>query len=136
MSKAVSRLLVDTSAFIAHLRGHAQVKEDLQRAEQLFVSPIVLGELRAGFLKGSKPKHNERLLVDFLHSPRMQIVVIDDETSERYALIHDFLRRRGTPVPVNDLWIAASAAQHGLRVLTTDSHFGQIPHVLISLFQS
>jgi len=131
----VTRLLLDTSAFIAHLRDHAPVKDALRRAEDVLVSSIVLGELRAGFLKGSRAKRNERLLRDFLDSPRVRIVVIDEETSERYALIHDFLRRRGTPIPINDLWIAASAAQHGLRLLTSDRHFDHVPHVLVELIE-
>ncbi len=131
----MSRFLIDTSAYIAHLLDHPPVKEVLRRAERVFVSPIVLGELRAGFLKGSKAEHNKRSLADFLGSPRVQTLVVDDETAERYALIHDFLRRRGKPIPVNDIWIAASAAQHGLRLVTTDGHFKEIPQVLVELIE-
>jgi len=131
----VSRLLIDTSAYVALLLNHAPVKEALRRADGVFVNPIVLGELRAGFLEGSKTQRNERLLADFLGSPRVQAVVIDDETSERYALIYDFLRRSGRSIPVNDIWIAASAAQHGLRLVTTDGHFKEIPHVLVELME-
>jgi tRNA(fMet)-specific endonuclease VapC len=131
----VSRLLIDTSAYIALLLNHGPVKEALRRADGVFVNPTVLGELRAGFLKGSKTQRNERLLADFLDSPRVQTVVIDDETSERYALIYDFLRRSGRPIPVNDIWIAASAAQHGLRLVTTDGHFKEIPQVLVELLE-
>ena len=131
----VSRVLIDASAYIAHLLDHLPVKEVLRRSEGVFVTPIVLGELRAGFLKGSKAQHNERLLADFLGSPRVQTVVIDDETSERYAQIHDFLRRKGRPIPVNDIWIAASAAQHGLRLVTSDGRFKEIPQVLVELIE-
>lgn len=132
----MSRLLVDTSAYVAHLLDHRPVKDALQGAEDIVLSPIVLGELRAGYLKGSRALHNQRVLVDFLRLPRVQVVAIDEETSERYALIHDFLRKRGTPIPVNDMWIAASAAQHGLRLLTTDGHFKDIPHLLVELVEA
>ena len=104
----MSRVLLDTSTYIAHLID--PFREGFQRrSEGVFVTPIVLGELRAGFFKGSKAQHNLRLLAVFLSSPRVQTVVIDDDTSERYAQIHDFLRRTGRPIPVNDIWIAASA---------------------------
>ena len=61
--------------------------------------------------------------------------MIDDETSHRYAAIHDHLRRKGTPVSPNDLWIAASAAQHGLMVVTLNGDFDVIPHVLVRKFE-
>jgi predicted nucleic acid-binding protein len=60
------------------------------------------------------------------------VPVIDEETSHRYAAIHDYLRRQGTPVSANDIWIAASAAQHGLRVVTIDGDFDRIPQVLVT----
>jgi tRNA(fMet)-specific endonuclease VapC len=60
--------------------------------------------------------------------------VIDEETSQRHAYIHDYLRRKGTPVSPNDLWIAASAWQHGLVVLTLDGDFSKIPEVIVRRF--
>jgi tRNA(fMet)-specific endonuclease VapC len=110
------------------------MKDVPRRSESIFVTPIVLEELRAGFLKGSKAQQN-KLLAEFLGSPRVQTVIIDDDTSERYAQIHDYFRRKGWPIPVNDIWIAASAAQHGLRLLTTDGHFKEIPQVLVELIE-
>jgi tRNA(fMet)-specific endonuclease VapC len=101
----------------------------------LFLSPIVLGELRSGFLEGRRREENEKELQEFLASPRCSVLVVDDETSHRYAVIHDYLRRRGTPVSPNDLWIAASAAQHGLTVVTLDVDFDAIPHVLVRRFE-
>ena len=91
---------------------------------------MVLGELLAGFLMGRNEKRNRDILEDFLSSPRVTIVEIDEETSERYALIVQSLRMKGTPIPTNDLWIAASAMQHGLRVLTTDKHYLKVPQII------
>ena len=99
------------------------------------MSVITLGELRAGFLKSRKPRQNQTLLQRFLGTPRVRVVGIDEDTSDRYAVIFDHLRRSGTPVPVNDLWIAASAFQHGFRLLTLDDHFRRIPHVRVDFFQ-
>jgi predicted nucleic acid-binding protein len=94
----------------------------------------VLGELRAGFLKGNKARQNEETLQRFVATPRCGVLSIDDECAERYALIHDYLRRQGTPVSPNDLWIAASATQHGLRIATLDGDFERIPHVVVDRY--
>lgn len=127
------RCLVDTSAYSAFLRGHEAIAEEMRLADALVLTPIVLGELMAGFRKGTRFANNMERLRDFLSSPRARWVPLDDETADRYSIIQDSLRRAGTPVPANDLWIAASAMQHGLRLLTTDPHFQRIPQVAVRL---
>jgi len=127
----VSRLLIDTSAYSAWVRGYARVREPIEQADALYVSVVVIGELLGGFLGGSRQKQNETWLRDFLSAPRVEVLPIDEGTTPPYAAIYSELRRRGTPVSPNDLWIAASAYQHGLRVLTLDGDFRQIPHVLV-----
>jgi predicted nucleic acid-binding protein len=126
------RLLVDTSAYSAFLRGHEPVVDELRRADRLVLTPIVLGELLAGFRKGSRFEENLERLRDFLGSARVRAVSLDDETADRYSILHDTLRRAGTPVPTNDLWIAASAMQHGLTLVTTDPHFRRLPQIVVS----
>jgi tRNA(fMet)-specific endonuclease VapC len=128
----MSRLLLDTSAYSAIRRGDERLRELTQEAQEIHLSPIVLGELRAGFLKGERPAENEAQLQEFLASTRCHVPAIDEETAHRYGAIHDYLRRRGTPVSPNDLWIAASAAQYGLRVVTLDGDFDRIPQVLVT----
>jgi tRNA(fMet)-specific endonuclease VapC len=117
------------------MRAHPEVGRALREAEEVCLTVIVLGELRAGFLRGSRVRRNEEQLRDFLSQPRVRVLDLDQETSERYAVIRNDLRRRGTPVAANDLWIAASAFQHGLRVLTTDGDFKLIPQVLVHHFE-
>jgi tRNA(fMet)-specific endonuclease VapC len=127
----VTRILLDTSAYSALLRGDERVRDALRQADEIRVNPVVLGELLAGFLRGGKRQKNEAELRRFLASPRVQVVGIDAQTAERYALVLASLRRRGKPIPSNDLWIAASAAQHGLRLLTLDAHFLEVEQILV-----
>ena len=130
----MTRLLLDSSAYIAFKKRHPEVIEALPQAEEIWMSPIVLGELRAGFLQGSKREGNERELRMFLESPRVSVLAVDDETSERYATIRVALKKAGTPVAANDIWIAASAMQHGLPILTFDRDFQKIPQVIVHHF--
>jgi predicted nucleic acid-binding protein len=126
------RLLLDTSAYSAIGRGDERLRVLTREAEEIHLSPIVLGELRAGFLRGQRPTANEEVLQQFLASPRCRVPEIDEETAHHYAAIHHYLRQQGTPVSPNDLWIAASAAQHALRVVTLDGDFDRIPQVLVT----
>ena len=125
------RLMLDTSAYSAFLKGHAEVKAFLQEASQIVVNPIVLGELQAGFRAGGRKHKNESELRDFLNSPRVSIANVDSETALRYAEIWHFLRQAGTPIPTNDIWIAATTMQHGLRLLTTDEHYHRVVQILV-----
>jgi predicted nucleic acid-binding protein len=117
------RLLLDTSAYSAFKRGLPALVEAIRQATLIVLTPVVLAELLSGFVRGSQEQRNRRELHDFLRSPRVRVLPIGAETAERFAVIHRDLHERGTPIPTNDLWIAASAMEHGLRVLTTDAHF-------------
>jgi predicted nucleic acid-binding protein len=77
---------------------------------------------------------NEAELQKFLTSPRVGLLDITEETAERYAVILNSLWRAGTPIPTNDIWIAATAMEYGLRVVTTDSHYQKIPQIMVDHF--
>ena len=98
-----NQIMLDTSAYSAFLRGNQQIKLSLQHADEFFLNPIILGEIVAGFIMGTRERKNRTILQEFLSSPRVKIVSIDEETSERYGVITSYLRKKGTPVPTNDL---------------------------------
>lgn len=128
------RLLVDTSAYSGFMRGHPEIKVAIQEADEIYVNSIVLGELGAGFIKGLSRRKNEAELKRFLGSPRVNLVDVTENTAERYAVILNSLWQAGTPIPTNDIWIAASAMEHGLQVVTTDDHYQKMPQILVKYF--
>ncbi|MBM4124432.1 MAG: type II toxin-antitoxin system VapC family toxin [Nitrospira sp.] len=130
----MTRLLLDTSVYIAAKKNLPAAAETLAHVDEIVVTPIVLGELRAGFLQGSKTETNERELRAFLDSPRVTIPPLDEETAGRYAIIRTALKKAGTPISTNDIWIAASAMQYGLPILTSDADFKKIPQVIVHHF--
>jgi tRNA(fMet)-specific endonuclease VapC len=125
----LTKLCLDTSAYSQFKRGRTDVVELLDAAEWVGVPAIVLGELRAGFGAGNRARVNERDLVLFLHNASVHVLDVDDTSSRVYADIVLALRKAGTPLPTNDIWIAAVAAREGASVLTYDAHFRAIPRV-------
>lgn len=127
---------LDTSAYSNFRRGNEEVAALLDRAEAVGVPTIALGELRTGFLLGHRREHNEAELATFIDHPAVEIFEVDAEVSRLYAEIVVDLRKAGTPVPTNDIWIAAIAARNGAAVLTCDEHFqriGRVGAVVVSL---
>lgn len=125
----MSRYCLDTSAYSHFQRGDGRVIEILDRAEWLGVPATTLGELRTGFLLGSRSAENETTLRRFLANPVVEELPADGDVSLHYAEIVVDLRRAGTPVPTNDIWIAATAVRFGALVLTYDGHFRRIGRV-------
>ncbi|MCD6679518.1 MAG: type II toxin-antitoxin system VapC family toxin [Burkholderiaceae bacterium] len=98
----------------------------LARAYLLYLNSIVLGELLAGFAAGTRDASNRAQLSRFLASPRVVVLNVTDETADRYALVYASLRRKRQPMPTNDLWIAASALERGVALLTLDERFARV----------
>lgn len=123
---AVIKLLLDTNTYTAFKRNHSDVCDLLRHAHTIALNAVILGELKAGFAFGGKETQNLQELEQFLAKPRIMQLPIDSQTAKHYALIYKQLRSKGQPIPTNDLWIAATARQHQLSVLTFDKHFKQI----------
>jgi tRNA(fMet)-specific endonuclease VapC len=129
-------ILLDTSGYSAFRRGHPGILREIQEADGIFVTPVILGELLAGFLKGGRAAKNRADLDVFLASDRVRVVDVDPGTSERYAVILEDLREAGAPIPTNDIWIAASAMQHGLRIVTTDGHYRKVHQIIVGYHET
>jgi len=120
------KLLLDTSAYSAFNRGDARLKSYFQSTNTLILPLIVIGELRAGFAVGSRQRTNERLLQRFIDSPNVEIVPLSMATTQHFAAIYSELRRQGTPIGTNDIWIASLSREHSLELLTLDKDFKNI----------
>ena len=119
-------ILLDTSAYTAFMRGEPEVVEVIARAGKILLTSVVLGELLAGFAAGMREPKNRAELARFIESPRVEVLPVTAETADCYALVWLGLRRKGQPIPTNDLWIAASTMEHGAALLTRDAHFAHI----------
>lgn len=124
------RILLDTCAYSAFKKNHKEIVKTIEQAYEVYFNPIVLGELDAGFRYKQQKKRQDEL-TEFLDSFRVKIIPIDKGTIEPYSVITNSLWKAGTPLAADDIWIAASAMQHGLTVLTTDADFQKIPQIMI-----
>lgn len=120
------KVVIDTNVYVAFKRGIAGAVTLFRSTERIVVSTIVVGELLAAFQGGSRERLNRKELDLFLDSPRVEIVPVDEETAAFFALVFDQLKKAGTPIPTNDIWIAASAFQMGAPLSSYDAHFSKV----------
>lgn len=123
------RICLDTSGYSHFKHNDPQVVRIVSEAREVGLPVIALGELGAGFLRGSRQRENERELRRFLSYPVVRVLVVDEEGASLYAQIVQELREAGTPIPTNDIWIGALAAREGATVVTYDHHFEHIRRV-------
>lgn len=96
------------------------------RRNNLYVG-FVLGELYAGFKGGMREQRNTKILSDFLNKPTVLTVDATPDTSEIFGTLKNSLKKAGTPLPINDVWIASHAIETGAIIITFDNHFQKIP---------
>ncbi len=117
------KLALDTNRYTDLCRGEAFVVEMVEQAEEVWLPFIVVGELRAGFAAGSQEARNEAVLRRFLLKPGVGVLYADGQTTHHYANVYRQLRKQGTPIPTNDMWIAALVLQNNLLLCARDAHF-------------
>ena len=123
----MKKILIDTNIYSLAMKGDASVINALRKMDVIGFSAISIGELFSGFKGGNREPKNKEELNLFLDSPRVVVHPVDEGTAEFYASILNNLRRAGTPIPTNDIWIAAIAFQHGYQLFSKDNHFTLIP---------
>lgn len=120
------RIVLDTSAY-SHFRGnHAEVIDRIAAADLVYLPAIVLGELEAAFRLGRRTGDNRAKLEEFLHEDFVGVLPVTADVARRYGELFAELRAAGTPIPVNDIWIAAAAIDAGAELITFDTDFGRI----------
>ena len=120
-------MILDTNALSAWAEGRAAIEAPLRSAERLVVPSVVLGEYYFG-IRQSRPRNRyEEWLARYL--PLTEIAAVTSATADAYAAIRLELKRSGSPVPANDVWVAALARQRVLAVLSNDSHFDAVDGV-------
>lgn len=135
-TSGASRLVLDTSAYSYFRVGHRDVLEALARAERVLIPVTVLGELEAAFEWGRRALENRRALESYLDEPYVDVLPVSAAVARQYGRVFTALRRAGTPLPVNDIWIAAAALDCGGTLLTFDRDFGRVPgldHVTLAV---
>jgi tRNA(fMet)-specific endonuclease VapC len=126
---AMKKILLDTNAYSKLLAGDERVLEVIGKAEVVYLSVIVIGELLAGFKGGNRESRNRRLLENFMEKPTVEIISITTESAEIFNEVFHQLKNAGTPVPINDIWIAANAIETGSVIVSYDGHFSKIAGV-------
>ncbi len=123
------RLALDTNRYTDLVRGDPHVAESVESADEVWLPFVVLAELRAGFSLGTKGAQNEAALRRFLFKPSVEVLYADEQTTHHYASVYRQLRLQGTPIPTNDMWIAALVLQHSLTLCARDTHFDVLPQL-------
>jgi tRNA(fMet)-specific endonuclease VapC len=124
------RIALDTNRYVDLCKGEPETLSLLEEADQVLLPFVVVGELRAGFAHGRRPAENERTLRRFLLKDGVSVLFADDQTTHHYAAIFRQLRKQRTPIPTNDMWLAAIVLQHNLALHARDRHFDQLPQIV------
>lgn len=127
----IKSVVIDTNAYSAYKRGDKDAVEVVKRVDTIVFSPTVLGELFSGFVLGNRAEKNRKELEEFLNESKVLFLTINAQTAVEYARIYKHLRQQGTPIPTNDMWIAAMAIQLEMAILTYDTHFSHIDDLAI-----
>ena len=120
------RVVLDTSAYSHFRAGHPALHERLNGAAEIIVPTVVLGELHAGFRGGARFLDNEATLERFLEETFVSVRAIDHDVALRYGEVFSQLKKGGTPIPTNDVWIAAVTLEAGAHLLSFDDDFKHV----------
>ena len=124
------KLVLDTNIYSDYAEGLPETVDFLAtHGEYLYLPTVVIGELNFGFMKGSQQQVNEKKLLQFINRLRVEIIDVDEAVARKYAIIFLSLQKKGTKIPINDVWIAASCMEIGGTLLTRDRHFEVVEQI-------
>ena len=123
------KIAIDSNRYTDLCRNLPEAVEIIENANLVFVPLIVIAEQRAGFANGNQQEKNERILTKFLNKEEVSILYPDEQTTHFYANLYSYLRKKGKPIPTNDLWIAALVIQYNLTLYDRDSDFDNLPQL-------
>ena len=124
------KLVLDTNIYTDYAEGLAETVDTIAtHGEQIYLPSVVLGELNFGFMNGNRQRFNERKLQQFIARLRVEVIDVNADVARKYAIIFLFLQKRGTNIPINDVWIAACCMEVGGTLLTRDKHFRLVEQI-------
>lgn len=124
------KLVLDTNIYSDYAEGLTDVVEAIvQYGQNLFLPSIVLGELTYGFMKGTRRAYNERKMRQIISRLQIEIIPVDADVARKYGFIFWALQKKGTKIPINDVWIAACCMTVGGVLLTRDRHFEKVDQI-------
>lgn len=124
-------LVLDTNAH-SDWRRSGKWMNNIAFADRMIIPSVAMGEIFHGFINGTKTEKNQRLFAEFLAEPQVEIAPVGRKTAEIYAEFVQYLRKCGTPIPTNDIWIAAQAHESGGELAARDGHFDVLPMLRIA----
>ena len=124
------KLVLDTNAYSDYAEGLPGIVDFMaNHGEQIYLPSVVLGELNFGFMKGKRQRFNEKKLQQFISRLRVEIINVNADVARKYAIIYLSLQKKGTKIPINDVWIAASCMEVGGILMTRDKHFEVVEQI-------
>lgn len=135
-AEAIERLVLDTSAYSRLRAQHQATADQIARADAVLLPVTVIGELEAAFRLGARVAENRVALADFMAEPFVFVLDVTKSVAKRYGEIYADLRRKGSPVPSNDIWIAAATLDCGGHLLTFDTDFQRFDGLPLTLMSA
>lgn len=127
----MARIVVDTNVLSALFSGNKAVAQKLTEYNEIILPFAVVAELLSGYKYGTLYDQNKKIIDSFLDEAAVSVAYPDSKTIEIYSDFYAFLRKQGTPIPIHDIWIAATAYQLSEKLYTFDTDFNNLPQLLL-----
>ena len=131
------KLVLDTDVYSDYAEGVPETVDLMAiQGEQIYLPSVVLGELHFGFMKGERQVFNEQKLRQFIKILSVEVINVNANVTRKYAAIYLSLQKKGTKIPINDVWIAASCMEVGGTLMTRDKHFEVVDQIEVIILSA